>query len=137
MTITSTEYFKHYAGHPEITQAMRGRADAMLGKVNPLLEYAQTDLGWTPLINPFTKCLVGGSGNAGWRPQDCAIGAPQSSHKQARAVDVFDPDNALDKLLTDEILEQFGLYREHPDATNHWCHLTDKAPGSGRRSFYP
>jgi hypothetical protein len=57
--------------------------------------------------------------------------------KQGRAVDVYDPDGHLDAWITDDILEDFGLYREHPDSTSTWCHLTDRAPGSGHRTFWP
>jgi hypothetical protein len=130
------DYFKQYEGHAEITGEMITRAQVMLAKVNELLERA-VELGWQPQKNGYTGNLISGQKNGGWRPQACTIGAPGSSHKQARGVDVCDPDDALDDLLTDELLEEFGLYREHPDDTPHWCHLTDKAPGSGRRTFKP
>lgn len=136
MMITEGEYFKAYAGHPAITQAIRDNARAFLPKVTALLEWCQ-DNGWTAVQNPVTGTLVSGSKNGGWRPPECSEGAPHSSHKEGRGVDVADAGNALDDMLTDEVLEQFGLYREHPSATKHWCHLTDKAPGSGNRSFYP
>lgn len=134
--INVQDYFRQYQNHPEITAEMLTRAQLMLGKVNELLERA-VELGWEPKKNGYTGNLIGGEKNGGWRPQNCAIGAAMSSHKQARAVDIYDPDNALDALIDDELLEEFGLYREHPDDTVHWCHLTDKAPGSGRRTFKP
>lgn len=134
--ISSDDYFKGHAGHPGITPAMRDSAADFLPKVNALLEWALEN-GWKPKVNPTTGTLISGVTNGGWRPLDCPEGAPGSSHKKARGVDVSDPDDALDDMLTDEILERFGLYREHPSATKHWCHLTDKAPGSGNRSFYP
>jgi len=80
---------------------------------------------------------VSGEQYGGVRPQDCPIGAAGSAHKQAQAVDVYDPDNAIDRWLTDAILEKYGLYREAPASTDGWCHLTTRAPGSGNRTFIP
>lgn len=115
---------------------MWAAAEVMLDKVNALLERALQE-GVRLETNPHTGTLVGGEKNGGFRPQDCAIGAAKSAHKQARAVDIYDPDNALDGWLNDDILTEFGLYREAPTATNRWCHLSDKMPGSGRRTFQP
>ena len=58
------------------------------------------------------------------------------------SIDCYDFDNCpksdtLDALITDGMLEFHGLYREHPDDTVNWCHLTDRAPKSGRRTFKP
>jgi hypothetical protein len=88
-------------------------------------------------LNPKTESLVSGDTLGGFRPQNATQGAPHSSHKEARAVDVYDPGGKLDAWLNDAKLEHYGLYREHPDATQGWCHLTDRAPGSGRRTFMP
>jgi len=52
-------------------------------------------------------------------------------------VDVADGNGKLDETITDALLEAHGLYREHPEATPGWCHLTTRAPKSGRRTFYP
>ena len=133
--ITVDEYFQAYADR-DIPDAHRDSAELLLQRVNPLLDWA-VENGWIPARNPITGTYVAGEKNGGWRPQDCPIGAPNSAHKVGRAVDVADADGSLDALLTDEILEQFGLYREHPDATATWCHLTDRAPHSGRRTFMP
>lgn len=134
--ITLDQYFGIYAKHPDASAGMWAAADAMLDRVNRLLERAY-DEGFPQEINPHTNSEVGGETNGGFRPQSCPIGAPNSSHKHARAVDVYDPHNALDDWLTDDILIEFGLYREAPSATVHWCHLSDKAPGSGKRTFNP
>lgn len=88
-------------------------------------------------INPRTHTYVAGETYGGFRPQDCPQGAPHSSHKQGQAVDIYDPDNALDNYVTDAILEAYGLYREAPSATLRWCHLSDRPPGSGKRTFQP
>lgn len=134
--ITQEDYFKAYAGHPEITDEIRINAAELLTAVNELLE-ACILLGWTPKVNPATGTLISGQQNGGWRPQECPIGAPNSSHKQGKGVDVADADNTLDGLITDDLLAAHGLYREHPDDTPKWCHLTTRAPKSGRRTFKP
>jgi len=134
--ISLDQYFGIYASHPDASPGMWAAAETMLDKVNSLLEQAEKE-GIAIETNPNTNSQVGGETNGGFRPQDCPIGAPASSHKHARAVDVYDPHNALDGWITDELLTDFGLYREAPNATLHWCHLSDKAPGSGRRTFNP
>jgi len=134
--ITPKDYFAGYADSDEISQLHRSHAAGMLVMVNKLLGYAVTK-GVRLQVNPVTRTQVSGEKDGGWRPQACPIGAPLSAHKQGMAVDVYDPDGALDDFLTDEILRDFGLYREHPASTRGWCHLTTRAPGSGKRTFYP
>lgn len=134
--ITIDQYFGIYANHADAGPGMYASAEKMLEQVNALLDKAASQ-GIAPRTNPNTNSQVSGETNGGFRPQDCPIGASRSSHKQARAVDVYDPDNQLDDWVTDEILTEYGLYREHPDATPRWCHLSDKAPGSGKRTFHP
>jgi len=136
MTISAADYFCAYADHAEITPAIHENAEELLRKVNALLEECVAN-GWVPRVNPATGTLISGQQNGGWRPSDCPIGAPTSSHKTGRGVDVADGNGELDTLLTDGMLEAHGLYREAPDATSGWCHLTDRAPKSGRRTFFP
>lgn len=136
VVITTDDYFKAYADHEAITPAIEENAETLLAKVNPLLEDCIL-LGWVAKVNPATGTLISGTKNGGWRPPECPIGAPSSSHKQGRGVDVADAGNKLDSLITDDLLEQHWLYREHPDDTPNWVHLTDRAPGSGRRTFKP
>ena len=83
MSVTADDYFAAYAGHPEITPAIETNADLLLGKVNALLEECIAN-GWTPRVNPATGTLISGQQNGGWRPSDCPIGSPQSSHKTGR-----------------------------------------------------
>lgn len=143
--ITSDDYFRAYADHPAITPLIRASAESMLAAVNDLLVWAY-EHGWKPRKNPHTGTLVSGQDNGGWRPPDCPIGAAKSAHKQGRAVDIYDPDGALDKLISEydsanglqnTVLEQFDLYREHPGATSGWCHLSDRPTSDGRRNFWP
>jgi len=134
--ISLDHYFGIYANHPDAGPGMYAAAEAMLERVNRLLHMAENQ-GIPPRTNPKTNSQVSGETNGGFRPQDCPIGAPKSSHKQARAVDVYDPDGQLDDWLNNDILEDYGLYRESPEDTKGWCHLSDKAPPSGRRTFKP
>lgn len=133
MHITLADYFGPWVD--EIDE-YKEAAEEMLDKVNRLLMTAEAH-GVDLKINPVTKTYVSGKTYGGFRPQDCPQGAPQSSHKQARAVDVYDPQGELDRWITDARLAEFDLYREHPNATAGWCHLSDKAPKSGRRTFIP
>ena len=130
--ISFADYFGSHSGTPEQEAA----AVEMLERVNALLAEAEAN-GVELEMNPKTGTLVSGTQYGGFRPADCPQGAPRSSHKEGRAVDVFDPHGALDRWLTDIRLEKHGLYREHPGDTVGWCHLSDKAPGSGRRTFHP
>jgi len=112
--ITSADYFKAYADHPELDtddSYIRENAEFLLVKVNSLLESCIL-LGWSPKVNPSTGTLISGQKNGGWRPSDCPIGAPTSSHKTGRGVDVADAGDTLDSLITDDLLAEHGLYRE-------------------------
>lgn len=134
--ITLADYFAGYPGHAGITTEHRANAEQLLVKVNAVLTEIVA-IGAAKLdINPKTGSLISGSRNGGWRPRECQEGAEKSSHKEGRGVDVFDPDGDIDMALTDARLAKHGLYREHPSQTRFWCHLTDRAPRSGKRTFY-
>jgi len=134
--ITPQNYFRAYSGHRELNEDIYGRAAYLLSRANDLLAEC-VDRGWIPVINPHTGNLISGQDNGGWRPSDCAIGSAKSSHKLGQGIDVADRDGALDAMIDDAMLERHELYREHPDATAGWVHLTDRAPGSKRRTFWP
>ena len=136
MSISVDDIFAGYPRHPGATIDMRANAHDLLKKVNALLEWAEGE-GWQPHINPATGTQISGKTDGGWRPQSCKTGAPNSAHKQARAVDIFDPDGSLNAVITDDALEDFGLYREMPSATPTWAHITDRSPTSNRRTFMP
>lgn len=134
--ITSEQYFQGKPHSPEQSAA----AHDLLERVNALLDEAEL-AGVKIKVCPNTGTEIsgskGGSGDGGFRLQTSTTGRGKSSHKEARGVDVYDPENAIDDWLTDELLEAHGLFRESPEATPHWCHLTTRAPGSGRRTFQP
>lgn len=136
--ITLKEYFNNpKTGRPKRSvQFQRDAADDLLSRVNLMLTW----LKWDYPVNPYTKTAIsgskGGTGGGGFRERD-EEGAPNSQHKHAHAVDVYDPKDVLEGWLSDELLERFELYREHPGATPGWVHLQDVAPESGRRTFRP
>lgn len=131
--ITSEQFF----GEKPHTEAQTVASLDLLARVNALCDY----LDYEPLIDPDTGCQISGSkdghGDGGFRLLSATTGREHSSHKEARGVDVNDPDGALDRMITDEVLERFGLYREAPESTPGWCHLTTRSPPSGHRSFLP
>lgn len=139
--IAVEEYFGAKARHPDATPIRKACAFTLLERVNALLEHAASEGAYDWPIDPDTGTNIsgskGGAGDGGFRLSTATTGRPGSSHKEGEGVDVFDPENTLDAWLTDEVLEQHGLHREHPDDTPGWCHLQTRAPGSGRRTFKP
>lgn len=133
--ITLDQYFAGFVGNAGITEEHKVNAAKLLARVNGLLATAAA-AGIHPTIHRTTGTEVS-TREGGWRPKLSLTGAGTSSHKEGRGVDVCDVGNKLDSWLTDKLLEEAGLYREHPSATDSWCHLTTRAPGSGRRTFYP
>ena len=133
--ITISEYF----GSKIKTAENDSNAFDLLGRVNDLTSMYEADTGAEMPINPATNSHISGSGNGGFRLRDCPIGAYHSSHKQGMAVDIFDPFDSLDKWITlnPDVLVTFDLFREYPVSTIGWCHLTTRAPLSGRRTFLP
>ena len=134
--ITQGQYF---AGKPH-TPEHDAAATELLTRVNLLLGEAEAT-GIAQSICPNTGTQIsgskGGSGDGGFRLTTATTGAPGSSHKEARAVDVYDPQGHLDNWLTDAKLETHGLYREAPAYTPNWAHLTTRPPHSRKRTFIP
>lgn len=143
--ITVAEYFGG-KGHSDEHQE---NAENLLASVNGLLVEAEAAGAFTPTIDIDTGTEIsgshGGSGDGGFRLPNAKTGAPNSSHKTAQAVDVYDKDNRLDLWLDtfedgqggNTMLASHGLYREAGAATRGWTHLTTRAPKSGRRTFTP
>lgn len=121
---------------PDLTAGRRKSIADLVPQVNALLALASA-AGIPTYKHPATGNPVVGPKYGGFRPQSCPIGAPQSAHKVGMAVDIYDPSNALDEWITDDVLTQCGLYREAPRATDTWCHLTTRRPPSGKRTFIP
>lgn len=134
--ITLEQYFGPWLTSPSVTEEITDNAKDLLVHVEQILSLAAYDNVPLP-ANPTTNSQVSGEKYGGFRPEECTIGARTSAHKQGLAVDVYDPGEHLDDWITDDVLEQCGLYREHPGSTIHWCHLTTRAPHSGHRTFLP
>ena len=134
--ISLSDYLGKWQYTPVATPLVVENAGNLLPKVNALLARFEAE-GGALCVNPHTGTLVSGAGLGGIRPPDCEEGAANSSHKVGRGVDVYDPHGALDKWLTDELLAIYGLYREHPEKTDGWVHLTDRPPPSKKRTFWP
>ena len=142
--ITAAQYFAEKWRNPEHDDA----AEDLLARVNALLDQAAGD-GVDVPVCPNTGTQIsgskGGTGDGGFRLPTATTGSPQSSHKQAKAVDVYDPLDKLDEWLDqfehgvgdNTMLEKHGLYRENPAQTPTWTHLSTRAPKSGRRTFNP
>lgn len=136
--ITLDQYVGPHADSEDWTPERRTNAKCLLVACNRLEELALAD-GVVFPDNPLTNSGVSGSRYGGFRPQDCTIGAPKSSHKEALAVDRYDPNSDIDDwcMANQDKLEACGIYIEHPSATAGWSHWTIKAPRSGRRVFFP
>jgi hypothetical protein len=146
------------------TAAQADAADELLNDANALLDDFSSATGWVVSIDPDTGTQIsgsrGGNGGGGFRLDHESDG--YSSHKilyvqepsgryvvdlsgAKAAVDCFDPANHLDQWLDqfeqsdgrNSKLEEYNLYREHPNDTPGWCHLTKRAPRSGHRTFKP
>lgn len=136
MILTLKQYVGPWADSPDWNDARIKNGLRLVGCVNLLIEELERE-GVTFKINPKTGTIISGDKYGGFRPKDCTQGASNSSHKDGSGVDLYDPSGVIDATVTDEMLSRHGLYREHPSATEGWCHLTTRPPGSGRRTFYP
>lgn len=136
--ITLLQYFGPWMNHPDATPAKQANAQRLLDAVNSLMAYAE-EHGIEFKINPSTDSQVSGTRLGGFRPILSTTGAARSSHKEGLAVDIYDPDDEIDKWCLDNLdrLEKVGIYLEHPDYTTTWSHWTIRKPGSGNRVFYP
>ena len=111
----------------ELTDEKRMNAAETISKANALLERFGED-----------RRVV-----SGWRPASVNATTPgaalKSKHMTCEAVDLSDPDGDLDEwcLAHPEVLQDIGLWQEHPSATKNWCHVQIVPPKSGNRCFYP
>jgi hypothetical protein len=58
-------------------------------------------------------------------------GAKKSAHMEGRAIDVARTPELL-LFCTEENLEKYGLWMEHPDSTPQWLHLSCRPYSSWR-----
>jgi hypothetical protein len=140
--ITIAQYFGAKAHSVEQLEL----AADLLERVDLLTEKAIAAGAFERDIDPDTGSEIsgarGGAGDGGFRLPGSTTGTPNSSHKEAKAVDPF---GKLDEWLDgfehgvgdNSMLHDCGLYREAPGSTPGWCHLSTRAPHSGRRTFNP
>lgn len=136
--ITFEDYVGVHKGSPDLTPVRVENAHRLLDACAKL-EIEMLACGIEFPINPKTKSQVSGETYGGFRPQDCPIGAPKSSHKEGLAVDRYDPSGEIDKwcLNHQDRLKGYGIYIESPSATPHWSHWTIRSPKSGNIVFIP
>lgn len=136
--ITLEQYIGVHKDSPDLTPERIENAKILLGCINKLMENAEADSIEFP-INPATGSQISGRTFGGFRPQNCPQGAPKSTHKEGKGGDLYDPIKQFAAwcMANIKLLEDAGLWMEHPDATPGWCHLQNVPPKSGRRVFYP
>lgn len=129
--ITLDDYFGAFTATNQPSAETRANAITLLSRVNALLAVIDLPEAITPKVN------------SGWRPawynSTVQGAAPKSKHITGEAIDLADPEGALDNHLFDyrTLLSQHDLYLEHPLATKGWCHLQCSPPRSGNRVFFP
>lgn len=136
--ITLTQYFGVWWGHKDHTAQRTENAHDLLDACGKL-EKKLVERGIKFPINPTTHSEVSGATYGGFRPKGCPVGKNTSAHTEGLAVDRYDPLDKIDDYLLahPELLEECGVYIEHPAKTTGWSHWTIRAPKSGKRIFYP
>lgn len=109
----------------ELTAEIKSNAKEVIRRVNLLL----------------ARAAVTADASSGWRPASVnanAGGAAKSKHMLGQAIDVQDSSKVLQKwcMVNQHVLEELGLWMEHPRDTPTWCHLQSVPPRSGNRVFY-
>lgn len=121
-----------------LTPRIEDNALRMVALANELIILAK-GAGFVVRLSPRTGTLV----TSGWRPpaiNKAAQGATGSRHLSGEAIDLYDPADWLDRFCLStqtNVLQDLGLWLEHPSATPGWCHVQSRPPASGRRVFYP
>lgn len=120
-----------------MTPQIEHNALSLLELVNKLLVIANTAGVRAPLNER------GSVVRSGWRPPQVNATTPKaaknSKHMTGQAIDVEDPSGVLDRWLNAnvQVLEDIGLWCEHPSATPSWSHMQSVPPPSRNRFFYP
>lgn len=136
--ITLNQYVGPHRESPDWTDEREQNATKLLAACCALeVEMARGGVKFPD--NPATHSGVSGQTFGGFRPQDCPIGAPNSNHKEGRAVDRYDPDGIIDLWCMAHLdrLQAHGIWLEHPDSTAGWSHWQSVPPKSGNRVFRP
>ena len=131
MTISIETYYNgrdtEYAA--ELTPEIVANARLTVARINQLLERAGRSE-----IDEL---------NSGWRPKSVndatSNSATGSKHLTAEAGDIPDSDRALARwcYTHQPVLEEIGLWMEHPGWTRTWVHVQIVPPKSGHRCYIP
>jgi hypothetical protein len=125
--ISVAEYYMGRDKKYPLNDTLRANAEELVEKANQLL----------------SRFGEGRRVTSGWRPPQVNAATPgaakRSLHMTCEAVDLEDEDGQLDDWCLDnlEVLQEIGLWLEHPSATRRWCHLQIAPPRSGKRVFFP
>jgi len=139
MSITSAQYFLGKTPAP----GHATNATWLLAAVNALLYEAAEDGAYDYDIDIDTNSQIsgahGGRGDGGYRLPDSTTGAPSSTHREANAVDVYDPQRTLAAwcVANPDRLAAHGLWCEDFRWTPVWCHFQRVPPRSGKRIYIP
>ena len=131
--ITREDYFMGRDKSYPPSEAMLKNAEETIYRVNLLLSLyyqADPDAEKTKVTSGYRPPLINAA---------TPNAAPRSKHMTCQAVDLADPEGELDDWCMDnqKVLEQIGLWMEHPSATKNWTHLQIAPPRSGKTVFYP
>jgi hypothetical protein len=128
MLITREEILKDY--RTGIVETIPSTLEANLKKLMEALNKFRAIYGKPMMVtsgyrNPKKNTAIGG--------------AKKSNHIICLACDFADTESKLDSycVANQDVLEECGLYLEHPKWTNNWCHLQTVKPLSGKRIFIP
>jgi hypothetical protein len=139
-SLTLAQYAGPYLGHADFTAERRVRAIHLLACMHDVLMSATINAVELE-INPHTGSLIAGSGNGGFRPQACAVGAATSAHKEGCGIDIRDtPSRAFARwcLQNEARLKAAGICAiEDPRWTPTWVHLQTRPVPSGHFAFIP
>lgn len=138
--ITLDQYVGAHINSPDWNEKRRTSAIKFLSTVNLLMTEMEAS-GVVFPNSPKTGTRISGekNGYGGFRPQNCTQGASNSSHKDGRGCDIYDPKGLIDAWLQahPERLVFYGIYIEHPTKTVGWSHWSDRPSNSGNHIFYP
>lgn len=132
--ITVDQYLEH-------GRTIETPSDEVVANATQIVELANQLLGLAAADG--VGCAAQPRLTSGWRPASfnaTVVGASATSkHMSGQAIDVADPEGALDDwcVRNMEALVDLGLYLEHPASTKGWTHVQCVAPRSGNRVFYP
>lgn len=122
--ITVTEYLMGRATHESLSFEQASNMAGIVSIANQIL----MDFGEFRKVN---------SGYRRLEDNKAAGGSKRSAHLSCEAVDLEDKDGKLKAFLTEELLEKYDVYMEHPSATPSWCHIQTRPTRSGNRVFKP